>query len=99
MDGYQVADARGTDSRTVPLLRINRAANEAVWPCQKRPVIFFSDASRRLSTCPSIHPFRLFMVDRIRAPSKSRAGKRKKGESSEAERVARKEIDVARCPD
>lgn len=47
------------------LSRINRA-NEAVWLRQERRLYFSPTHRARLSTCPSIHPFRLFMVDRIR---------------------------------
>lgn len=44
-------------SQNDTLSRVNRA-NEAVWLRQGTPVIFFFDASKRLSGCPSIHPDR-----------------------------------------
>lgn len=44
-------------SQNDTLSRVNRA-NEAVWLRKGAPVIFFFDASKRLSDCPSIHPDR-----------------------------------------
>lgn len=61
------------------LLRINRA-NEAVWLRQERRLYFSPTHRARLSTCPSIHPFRLFMVDRIhRGPAVAGAGTQEEG--------------------
>lgn len=78
------------------LSRVNRA-NEAVWLRQGAPVIFFFDASKRLSDCPSIHPDRRGFVAGIQPLFPLPALYRSSTKTGKADIAVKREIDVARC--
>lgn len=83
-------------SQNDTLSRVNRA-NEAVWLRQGAPVIFFFDASKRLSDCPSIHPDRRGFVAGIQPLFPLLSLYRSSTKTGKADIAVKREIDVARC--